>query len=124
MLVRGIACLLVQRNARDWIQSDKRIRDRPDTETLEFHHVFASKYLQNIGIEDGDLVVNLTPLFASSNQSLRDQPPSVVTARPDVSQSALESHSIDCNLFVDGQWNRFLEARSKQLKTLIEEAVG
>lgn len=123
MLVRGIACLLAKRNARDWIQHDKRIGDKPDTETIEFHHVFASKHLENIGIDDGDLVVNLTPLFASSNQSLRDQPPSIVAARPDISQSAVESHSIDWTLFTGGQWNNFLDRRSKQFETLMHEAV-
>jgi hypothetical protein len=124
MLVRGIACLLAKHNARDWIQSDKRISDKPETETIDFHHVFASKYPENIGIDDGDLVANLSPLFASSNQSLRDQPPSIVTAREDVSSSAIESHLVDLTLFKEGQWNNFLDARSKQLKGLISEVVG
>lgn len=124
MLVRGIACLLAKRNARDWIQDASRIRDKSDTETIDFHHIFASKYLQNIGIDDGDLVANITPLLASSNQSLRDQPPSIVKARPDIAQSAIESHFVDWALFMDGQWNNFLDARSAQLQALINEAVG
>lgn len=70
------------------------------------------------------LLLYVTPLYASSNQSLRGQPPSIVAARPDVSQSAVESHSIDWALFTEGQWNKFLDMRSNQLKALISEAVG
>lgn len=120
MLIRGIGCLLAKRGARDWIKDEEISGNH---ESIDFHHVFASKHLQSIGIGESDLVINLTPIFSSSNQSLRNDPPSVVAKRDDVVRSAVESHFIDWHLFTAGHWNDFLSARSERLEALIYEAV-
>lgn len=126
ILARGVACLLIKRGARDWIHNNKTLADESEVTQIQLHHVFASKYLKNnLDFAEGnlDLVVNFTPLLASSNQSLREESPVTVAKRNDVSKSAVESHFVEWDLFSEGHWKEFRQARSKRLEELIKEAV-
>lgn len=121
MFVRGIACLLAKRNARDWIANKELAQISED---LDYHHIFARKYLKNMGIDDADIVANITALRTATNQSLRNDSPDVVLSRKDIVGSAIESHAISSDVMASGKWNEFLEDRSKRLAALISETVA
>jgi hypothetical protein len=121
MLVRGLLCLLVKHDARDWMK-DIRIRD--SEEELEVHHIFPEKYLENLKVEDPDLVANLTVLLGSTNSALRSDPPGDVAKRKDVSSVRIESHRVPIAPYAANDWPGFLDARVAQLKTMMGEAVG
>jgi hypothetical protein len=118
MLVTGIACLLIKRNARDWIQ-DKVIRS--GAQKIDFHHIYPRTYLRNLGILEPDLVANLTILYTSTNHSLRNDDPTAVARRTDIKQSAVETHAVAWDQFTASKWNEFVEDRSAKLTKLIHE---
>lgn len=73
-MVRGIACMLNRRDARDWVM-DRRFAELAPAVKLEYHHIFPEQYLKNLNI-DPDLVASFCFLSDSTNQSLRSDPPS------------------------------------------------
>jgi hypothetical protein len=127
MLLRGLLCRSVDRDARDWVE-DKRFRDLKDK--LEFHHVFPDEYLEKHYDGDADPVINFALLTESSNKKLRNTLPKDVLDRPDVSNGAIESNRIDTGTFDKGSRTparyikNFLDARAASMEDVIHEAVG
>jgi hypothetical protein len=122
MFVRGLGCLLIKRGARDWLQHDVMLKDAK--EALDLHHVFPKKHLESHGIQDADGVANFTPMLATTNKALRNESPTVVAKRHDISQTAVESHFIQWGLYSADDWDKFIKARSKRLQALVREVVG
>ena len=122
ILVRAIACRLIKVGVKDWTSATQPLSGPKDP--IELHHIFAEKYLANMGTDEPDIEANLTPILASTNQSLRNEPPNTVTVRTDIVRSSVEEHRVDWDLFSAAKWNEFLEDRAKTLATLMAEAVG
>jgi hypothetical protein len=127
MLLRGLLCRMVARDARDWI-GDKRFIDIG--EKLEFHHIFPDEYLEKHYRGDSDPVANFALLTESTNKKLRNTIPNEVLERPDVSKSAVATADIDPATLKKGTKRpgpyikQFLEDRSARLLDLIYDAVG
>ena len=121
MLVRGIACLLIKRNVRDWIKDEVICSAE---EKIDFHHIYPRTYLNNIGISEPDLVANLTILYTSTNQSLRNDDPTAVARRTDIRQSSVETHAVAWDRFTASKWNEFVEDRSAKITKLIQEVTA
>lgn len=117
--VRALACLLVSRDCRDWIEQVRLADTRDD---LEIHHCFPEEYLATIGIKEADLVANVTPILASTNKKIRSDPPSAVANRQDVQRVNVEGHAIDWDLYSGQSWTEFLKSRAKKLHGLITAA--
>lgn len=127
MLLRGLLCRTVDRDARDWVE-DRRFAELKDK--LEFHHIFPDEYLKKHYRGDSDPVSNFALLTESTNKKLRNTIPNDVLDRPDVSRSALASAVLDVKTLKKGTKrpatyiNTFLQARSDRLLSMIYEAVG
>jgi hypothetical protein len=120
MLVRGILCLLTKLDSRDWIDGD---RIRETGEDLEIHHCFAENYTKKAGDDHEDVVVNFAYIKATTNAKIRDESPSHVANRRDVSRTDVQTHAIDYSAFRQSKWEEFKTKRAESLKALILEAV-
>ncbi len=121
MLLRGLMCGLIVQDARDWVV-DRRLRDIEGD--IQIHHVFPRQYLDNLKLKDANCVANFSPLCAATNKSLRNDPPTSVLNRADVSDSRVMSHRIPLGTLHNNQWQQFLAERSKLLQQLIAELVA
>lgn len=127
MLLRGLLCRSVTRDARDWV-ADKRFQDVPDK--LEFHHILPDEYLKKNYPGDPDPVINFALLTEETNKKLRNTLPKDVLERNDVSSQAVESHRIDLETLRKGNKKPaayiqgFLDARSAAFHEVIYETVG
>ena len=128
MLLRGLLCRSVTRDARDWIE-DKRFQEL-GSHKLEFHHVFPDEYLEKHYEGDPDPVVNFVLLTEETNKKLRNTIPADVLERPDISSEAIESARINTDLLKKGSKKppqyikAFLDARAESLEDVIYDTVG
>jgi hypothetical protein len=130
MLLRGIICRTITRDARDWIE-DKRFQDLEGK--IELHHVIPSEFLEKQWEGDDDPVVNFAALSESTNKALRNARPKDVLQRPDIKLDAIRSHGIDTSTLEETPETskdptayiaRFFDHRRDQLVALICDAVG
>jgi len=126
MLVAGIACLLISRDARDW-KLNQRLKDVPDD--VEIHHIFPDQFVEvrewgdPPQKEDPHRVVNLTPLSGGTNAALRNDAPSTVLKSRDIQRSAIESHRVPLDAFDRDDYPAFIEKRQTLLLELMREVV-
>ena len=120
MLMRGVLCLLISRDARDW-RDGRRLSGQGETEAIDGHHVFPANYVRTSWNEDGNVVANFTPLFAGTNRSLRSDHPRVVIDRDDVRTGDIWTHRIPRQPFRNENWPAFIERRVKLLTDAFRE---
>jgi len=126
---KGVMNLIAIRGARDFANNDAiQFHD------LEDHHVFPTKHLASKGIkkEKANTVLNRTLIAASTNQKIKDKPPSkyVKTILPDgLRENILRSHFIgpEAQAAMErDDYETFLLAREKDilecLRNLLEPA--
>jgi len=118
-VLRGLLCMLVSLDARDWLQADHRIRD--EVAPLEIHHIFPEKYLESQKIEDTEALVNFCVILKTTNTSLRNDPPSEVLKRTEVNVSAIESHKISISPLRSNDWPEFKRERQRRLSATIRD---
>lgn len=126
MLLRGLMCRAVRRDARDWA-ADKRFVELPGN--FEFHHIFPDEYLAKHYSGPDNPVADYCLLAESTNKKIRNTHPKDVLARPDIYKSAVESNLIDASWLDQGlpagaDIQHFLAMRAIRLKESIYEAVG
>ena len=113
MLTRGVLCILINRDARDWMEN-QRFDDSGST-AIDVHHVFPADYVEKSWSEKGNVVANFTPLFASTNRSLRSDHPKAVLGNNDVHHDNIWTHRIPRKEFSDENWPAFIERRVEML---------
>ena len=120
ILLRGILCLLVLNEAKDWKMDGNTFRT--EEESLDIHHVFAQNYLLSIGKpkSETDRILNLTLLKSSTNQAIRDQAPDTVLARTDIDNNALAAHLFDPVLLSAKDYDAVLAARLLRLQEFLK----
>ncbi|MGK7930115.1 MAG: hypothetical protein AB4041_01600 [Microcystaceae cyanobacterium] len=102
-------------------------------EKIENHHIFPQKWCQKMGIPRNkyNSIVNKTPLRMKTNRFLGSQPPSSYLAQ--LEEKGLDKGRIDEILrshLIEPQWLRkddfegFFQARTRQLLTIVEMAMG
>lgn len=105
---RAIACLICALSAEDWLTKNRLIEtDQP----IELHHVFPTKYNDNHSLGAANVAANLTPIFGSTNKSLRNDPPHQVAEDKRVARGSIETHLIDFEAYARGDYEAFLNAR-------------
>ena len=125
ILARGVMCLPIARDARDW-RTNGLFRERSEVmEPIEVHHVFPSKYLKDhVPDEEANRVANCAPLFSSSNKSLRNEPPSSVVRRDDIRPRNIWSTLVPQDEYSADDWHGFLDRRVEMLKKAFHEELN
>lgn len=123
MLTLGVLCLVISRDARDWMK-DRRISDPEVTDQIDVHHVFASNYVKTSWAEEANVVANFTPLFASTNRAIRSDHPKNVLGNKDISNSNVWTHRIPREAFTDEKWHAFIEGRIEMLIEAFREELS
>lgn len=116
MLLRAVLCALTTHGALDWCT---KIRLSESDATIETHHIFAKRYLESIDIDETDPVVNFTPLLGSTNKKLRNDAPSTVLARTDVSVETIATHFVSTKCLKANDWRAFQTDRANRLAKLL-----
>lgn len=70
------------------------------------------------------MVANFTPLFASTNRSLRSDHPKAVLGRNDVHSDNIWTHRIPRKEFSEENWPAFIERRVEMLIEAFGEELG
>jgi hypothetical protein len=118
MFLLGLMCLLIKHDARDWITQELI---RGTRLPLDVHHIFPELYLANKGIDETDLISNFTVLLSSTNASIRNDPPSEVLKRSQISEPAIRSHEVPVEPMRTNDWAEFIKQRVGPLASLIND---
>jgi hypothetical protein len=121
VFVRGIAALLIADGAKDWLKPKKEGEPQElalHDGAIDFHHVFPDKYLTDRG-KPSEMVVNFTPLKASTNRSLGRDAPSTVFGNDRFDPDALVKHRIDRSSLQGDKVDDYVELRIAALRSLI-----
>jgi hypothetical protein len=90
---------------------------------IDFHHVFPDKYLTDRG-KPSEMIVNFTPLKASTNRSLGRDAPSTVFKNLPFDPDALVKHRIDRSALEADRVDDYVESRVDALQSLSASATG
>jgi len=122
---RAVMALLVARGAIDWVADPLQLKEMPDVE-VQIHHMVPKSRLKNRKITNTDPIAGLTPITASTNQSLKDKNPRDVLKdlAPPTVKKIVETHHVDEHLLKEGweskaKFNQMLKQRETDLKTMI-----
>ena len=131
---KGIYTLLLQNQARDWME-DKRLDLVQHRElAVDIHHIFPKKWCAENGIDDEhrESIVNKTAVSARTNRTIGGRAPSnylsLIERNAQISaeqiDEVLASHLIDANCLREDDFDGFFSNRREQLLTLVESAMG
>lgn len=118
--------LLVADGAKDWLKPQR------DGETqvlarhegaIDFHHVFPDKLLTERG-KPSEMIVNFTPLKASTNRSIGRDKPSTVLDNLRFDKDALVKHRIDIKSIRNDDIEKYIDKRVATLLSLIAAETG
>lgn len=124
ILTRGVVSLVIARDGRDWLKRTL-LRDGDEIEGIEIHHAFPRKFMKDhLPKEEPNLVANCTPLLASTNRSLRNDPPSSVIDRDGLRPSDVWGHFVPENDYRSDDWSGFIERRAQMLAEAFQEELG
>jgi hypothetical protein len=122
---RGLMALIVSDGANDWLRP--RVGEQQELRlhagAIDFHHVFPDGYLTARG-KPTEMMVNFTPLKASSNRSLGKDAPSTVVTDGRFDADALVVHRIDADALRADRVEDYLSKRIPQLAGMIASAVA
>lgn len=122
MLTRGVLCLVICQDGRDWKTSERLAEIAPE-KTIDAHHVFPDKYVKTSWEQEANIVANFSPLLGPSNRSLRNDVPSAVLLRTDVRNDHIWGHLVDKQAYQSDDWPGFLEARVTALTEAFRQEV-
>lgn len=122
---RGLMALIVSDGANDWLRprAGEQQELRLHAGAIDFHHVFPDRYLTERG-RPSEMMVNFTPLKASTNRSLGRDAPSTVFGNVRFDADAVVKHRIDTDSVRDDRLDDYVAKRTPQLAGLIATALG
>lgn len=123
---RGLMALLVADGAKDWLTPKKQGESQElllHEGAIDFHHVFPDGYLTDRG-RPSEMMVNFTPLKASTNRSIGKSAPSGVLELTRFDSDALVKHRIELDALEADRVEDYIAARGKELAALIASTVG
>jgi len=126
IFVRGLASLLVADGAQDWLtpRREGESQELSNHEgAIDVHHVFPDQFLIDRG-RPSEMVVNFTPLKASTNRSIGKDAPSTVLSMERFDPDALVKHRIDGDALKSDDLESFISKRVVALRDLIASRVG
>lgn len=130
---KGIYALLLENQARDWME-DKRLDLVQHRElAVDIHHIFPKKWCtdQNIDEEHRESIVNKTAISAKTNRSIGARAPShyldLIERNAQISagqvDEVLTSHCINPRLLRNDDFAGFFSDRRERLLGLVESAM-
>lgn len=131
---KGIYALLLENQARDWME-DKRLDLLQHRElAVDIHHIFPKKWCTDNSIDDEhrESIVNKTAISARTNRSIGGRAPShyleLIENSAQISSESLDevlsSHLIDPATLRSDDFVAFFSARRESLLALVEKAMG
>jgi hypothetical protein len=126
VFLRGLMALLVADGAKDWLKPKKggeaQVLSRHEG-AIDFHHVFPDKLLTEQG-RPSEMIVNFTPLKASTNRSIGRDKPSTVLGNGRFDKDALLKHRIELSVLKRDDLEKFIDRRVPALLNLIAAETG
>lgn len=126
VFLRGLMALLVADDAKDWLKPKKGGESQvlgQHEGMIDIHHVFPDKLLTERG-KPSEMIVNFTPLKASTNRSIGRDKPSTVLANTRFDKDALLKHRIDLSIIKKDDIEKFIDKRAAALLSLISAETG
>lgn len=131
---KGIYALLLENQARDWME-DKRLDLVQHRElAVDIHHIFPKKWCNENGVDDEyrESIVNKTAISARTNRSIGGHPPSqylgAIERQAQIPGESLNvvlaSHLIDATTLRADDFDSFFAVRREQIVGLVEQAMG
>ena len=128
-LYKGVLCLLLNSEARDFHTGQKISIELLKNEKIEDHHIFPKGYLKTRNFStSADTILNKTLIDASTNRKIRSKAPSEYVAEVQGSHSkerfaeVLESHLLptepDSPLWTD-RYDEFIATRAERIYSQI-----
>lgn len=131
---KGIHALLLQEGGLDFRTGDSIDIQSYFDEKIDIHHVFPQKWCkaQKLDRRRYDSIANKAPISAKTNRMIGGNAPSAYLAKVEKQagidtarmNEILASHLIDPTLLRADDFEGFFEARSHELLTKIEQAMG
>jgi hypothetical protein len=126
VFLKGLMALLVADDAKDWLKpktgGEAQVLARHEG-AIEFHHVFPDKFLTERG-RPSEMIVNFTPLKASTNRSIGRDKPSTVLGNNRFDKDALVKHRIEPTVIKNDEIEKFVDKRVVALRDLIAAETG
>ncbi len=85
---------------------------------IDFHHIFPDKFLTERG-KPSEMIVNFTPLKASTNRSIGRDKPSTVLGNNRFDKDALIKHRVERTVIKQDDVEKFIDKRVQSLLDLI-----
>jgi hypothetical protein len=126
VFVRGLMALLVDDEAKDWLEPKEGAEPQILAQhegSIDFHHIFPDKYLTERG-KPSEMIVNFTPLKASTNRSIGRDKPSTVIGNSRFDKDALVKHRIQYSVVKADNVEKFIDNRVDSLLDLIAAVTG
>jgi hypothetical protein len=123
---RGLMALLVADGVKDWLEPKKKGEQqelRLHEGAIDFHHVFPDGYLIARG-RPSEMMVNFTPLKASTNRSIGKDAPSTVFSHDRFDRDALVKHRIKAEALEKDRVDDYVADRVGQLAHLIASTLS
>lgn len=126
IFVRGLASLLVADGVQDWLtprREGESLELSNHEGSIDVHHVFPDQFLIDRG-KPSEMIVNFTPLKASTNRSIGKDAPSTVLTMDRFDPDSLVKHRIDGDALKGDDLETFIANRVVALRDLIASRVG
>lgn len=131
---KGIYALLLENQARDWME-DKRLDLVQHRElAVDIHHIFPKKWCGENGVADEyrESIINKTAISARTNRSIGGRAPSqylgLIERNAQIPSESLDevlaTHLIDAESLRTDDFERFFTSRRERIVALVEKAMG
>ena len=131
---KGIYALLLDNQARDWMEDRALDKVQYANLAVDVHHIFPKKWCDDHGIDDEhrESIVNKTAISAVTNRTIGGAAPSsylgVIEKRAQISSdkvdALLECHMVPTVELRADDFDGFFSARRERLCKLVEAAMG
>lgn len=131
---KGIYALLLDNQARDWMEDRALDKVQYANLAVDVHHIFPKKWCDDHGIDDEhrESIVNKTAISAVTNRTIGGAAPSsylgVIEKRAQISSdrvdALLECHMVPTVELRADDFDGFFSARRERLCKLVEGAMG
>lgn len=131
---KGIYALLLDHEARDWMEDKALDKVQYVNLAVDIHHIFPQKWCNENGIDDEhrESIVNKTAISAVTNRTIGGAAPSaylqVIEKKAQISpehlDGLLEAHLVPAELLRANNFDGYFVARRERLCQLVEAAMG
>ena len=131
---KGIYALLLDNQARDWMEDKALDKVQYVNLAVDIHHIFPQKWCNENGIDDEhrESIVNKTAISAVTNRTIGGAAPSSylraiekkAQISPEHLDGLLEAHLVPAKLLRADDFDGYFLARRERLCQLVEAAMG